>query len=98
MMTEQVLKQTIRTIIRKYLGDSSPVKIFLFGSRATRQHTARSDYDLGIEVDGPILFELIGRIQADPEELPILQKIEVVDFGRVSEDFKKEALAVIEEW
>jgi predicted nucleotidyltransferase len=97
-MTDQELKQTIVHIIRKYLGNAPAVNIFLFGSRAARQHIPRSDYDIGIETGTPIPFAMMGRIQADLDELPVLQRIEVVDFCRVSDAFKKEALVSVEEW
>ena len=53
-MTEQELQQAIVRIIRKYLGNSPTIKIFLFGSRATGQHTLRSDYDIGIDAETPL--------------------------------------------
>jgi predicted nucleotidyltransferase len=96
-MTEHELKHAIVRIIRTYLS-APEVKIFLFGSRATGQHTARSDYDIGIETGAPIPLEILGRLQADLDALPVLTKIEVVDLCRVSEGFKYEALASAQAW
>ena len=97
-LTEDDLRHAIGRIIRTYLGHSPHVKIFLFGSRATRHHTSRSDYDIGIEAAQPIPLEVLGRIQGELDALPILPKIEVVDLCRVSEAFKREALATAQAW
>ena len=96
-MTEQELQHAIVRIIRTYLN-APEVKIFLFGSRATWQHTPQSDYDIGIETGAPIPLEVLGRLQAEIDELPVLPKIEVVDLHRVSEAFKHEALAAAQVW
>ena len=96
-MTEHELKHAIVRIIRTYLS-APDVKIFLFGSRATGQHTPQSDYDIGIETGAPIPLEVWGRLQAELDALPVLPKIEVVDLHRVSEAFKHEALATAQIW
>jgi predicted nucleotidyltransferase len=96
-MTEPELKHTIVRIIRTYLS-APDVKIFLFGSRATGQHTPQSDYDIGIETGSPIPLEVWGQLQAEIDALPVLQKIEVVDLHRVSDAFKRAALAAAQIW
>ena len=97
-LTEDALRDAIGRIIRTSLGHAPHVKIFLFGSRATRHHTSRSDYDIGIEAEQPIPLEVLGRIQGELDALPVLPKIEVVDLCRVSEAFKREALATAQAW
>lgn len=95
-MTEQELRQAIVRILRTHLGDHT--RIFLFGSRTVGQHTPRSDYDIGVEAEAPVPLEVMARLQGDLDDLPVLQKIEVVDLGRVSETFKQEALASAQAW
>ncbi len=97
-MTEAELQQAIVRIIRASLGSSPAIRIVLFGSRATGRHTPRSDYDIGIDASTPIPLDIFARIQADIEALPVLQKIDVVDLGRVSAAFRNAALAVAQEW
>jgi predicted nucleotidyltransferase len=96
-MTEHELKHAIVRIIRTYLS-APDVTIFLFGSRATGQHTPQSDYDIGIETGAPIPLEVWGRLQAELDALPVLPKIEVIDLHRVSEAFKRAALATAQVW
>ena len=73
-------------------------RIVLFGSRATGQHTPRSDYDIGIDAGTPIPLHVMGYIQADIEELPILQKVDVVDLSQASEALRREVTAVAQTW
>ena len=97
-MTEPELQRAIVHIITTHLGHAPNVRIFLFGSRATGQHTPRSDYDIGIDATAPIPLAMLGRIQADLDELPVLPKIEVVDLHRVGETFRQAALASAKAW
>lgn len=97
-MTEAELQRAIVHIITTHLGHAPNVRIFLFGSRATGQHTPRSDYDIGIDAVAPIALATLGRIQADLDELPVLPKIEVVDLHRVGETFRQAALASAKAW
>jgi len=97
-MTEPELQRAIVHIIQTHLGQAPNVRIFLFGSRATGQHTPRSDYDIGLDAAAPIPLATLGRMQADLDELPVLPKIEVVDLHRVGEAFRQAALASAKAW
>jgi len=97
-MTEPELQRAIVHIITMHLGHALNVRIFLFGSRATGQHTPRSDYDIGIDATVSIPLATLGRIQADLDELPVLPKIEVVDLHRVGETFRQAVLASAKAW
>ena len=70
--------------------------MFFFGSRVTRENTARSDYDVGIEAAGSVPLIALGEMKDTLADLPILQKIDLVDFANVSEDFKAVAKQNIE--
>jgi len=56
----------------------------------------RSDIDIGIQGAKPISVSASSEIEEEIENLPILYKIDVVDFSKVSEKFKQVALEKIE--
>jgi predicted nucleotidyltransferase len=88
------LKEEILKILSKYL-DLSQYKVFFFGSRVKGNADERSDIDIGIEgpeIPSHIKFE----IEEELEHLPILYKIDFVDFNNVDEDFKKIAKKYVE--
>jgi len=74
------------------LSAEPQVKLFLFGSRATGHAGVRSDIDIGIDLGHPIALDLLGAVRDAFDDLPILQKVDVVDFCRVDESFKSVAL------
>jgi len=89
------LKKQILEIIGKYL-DLNCYKVFFFGSRVSGKGDERSDIDIGIEGPKPIPTKIMGKIEEEIEQLPILYKIDVVDFKKVSPKFKKVAKEKIE--
>ena len=84
--SSEKLKREVKDIIGKYL-DFDQNKIFVFGSRVTGKGNERSDIDLGIEGTEEISWQAMTKIKEDIENLPILYKIDVVDFKKVSSDF-----------
>ncbi len=89
------LKQDILQIAGRHL-DTRIYKMFFFGSRVTDLKNDRSDIDVGINGPKPLSFSTLASIEADLVNLPILYKIEVVDFNRVSKKFQEVALQKIE--
>lgn len=89
------IKKDILNIVSKHL-DVKNHKIFFFGSRVTGGGNERSDIDVGIEGSAPIPSAAWLEIQSDIENLQTLYKIEIVDFKRVSSEFKETALASVE--
>ncbi|MFN7170975.1 MAG: nucleotidyltransferase domain-containing protein, partial [Candidatus Omnitrophota bacterium] len=89
------LKEEIKKIVGKYL-DLNAYQIFFFGSRVKGDNFPCSDIDIGIEGTEEIPPEAKFKIEEELENLPILYKIEVVDFKHVSEDFRREALKFVE--
>ncbi|HEY4613355.1 MAG TPA: nucleotidyltransferase domain-containing protein [Bacteroidota bacterium] len=87
--------------MKKYLGSRTGVRVFLFGSRAGGHFTERSDFDIGIMLHEPggnlrrVPLELMSRMNEEVEKIPLLQKIDLVDFGRVGEEFQSVALEKI---
>jgi len=84
--SSEKLQEEVKSIIGKYL-DLDQNKIFFFGSRVTKKGNERSDIDLGIEGEKEISWQVMAKIKEDLENLPILYKIDVVDFKKVSPDF-----------
>lgn len=89
------LKKDIIDILRKHL-DLSQFRVFFFGSRVTGGGTDRSDIDVGIEGPEPIPAVAMFAIEEEIENLPVLYKIEIVDFRGVSPKFREVALKDIE--
>lgn len=75
-------------MVRRYLPDPA-YQVFLFGSRAEGTHHPRSDIDIGIDGPAPVPMETLAALQEEFEEAPTLYTIEVVDFRRVSPDFRE---------
>ena len=89
------LKSQILEIAGHHL-DLNRHKLFFFGSRTTGKGSDRSDIDIGILGQKPVPLSKMADIETALENLPLLYKIEVVDFVRVSEKFKEVALQKIE--
>ncbi len=84
--SEEKLKREIAGIVRKHLGGE--YKVFFFGSRVSGGGDTRSDIDVGIEGSGVAPRMAMMCIKDEISELPILYKIDVVDFKNVSQNFK----------
>ncbi|MFQ5431138.1 MAG: nucleotidyltransferase family protein [Nitrospinota bacterium] len=90
------LKKLILEIAGRHL-DLTEYRLFFFGSRVSGTGNERSDIDIGIEGPEPLPAKLFADIVDEVEELPVLYKIEIVDFKKVSPDFREVALQYIED-
>jgi predicted nucleotidyltransferase len=103
METDRVIGQSVLSLVEQKVGElartllaSEPcVNVFVFGSRATGRSVARSDIDLGIDLGHPIAPKVLSAIREAFDELPILQRVDVVDFSSVDETFKAVAFQKI---
>ena len=93
--SEKKLKKEISNIVRKHL-DLNKYKVFFFGSRVRGDNFERADIDLGIDGPEELSPSIKLKIEQEIENLPTLYKIDVVDFKKVSDKFKKQALKNIE--
>ena len=93
--SEKKLKKEILEIVGKYLN-LKKYKVFFFGSRIEKNNSDRSDIDIGIEGPKKISTDIIFKIKEKIDKLPILYKIDIVDFKDVSGDFYKVAKQDIE--
>jgi predicted nucleotidyltransferase len=77
------------------LASEPRVKVFLFGSRATGRASSRSGIGLGIDLSHAIAPEVLVALRDAFDKLPIMPKVDVVDFSCVDEAFKAVALQQI---
>jgi predicted nucleotidyltransferase len=77
-------------VVRRHLPDPS-YRVFLFGSRADGSAHPRSDIDIGIQGPVPVPRAVLAAIEEELEEAPTLFTIDVVDFARVAEKFRRVA-------
>ncbi|MGZ3778707.1 MAG: nucleotidyltransferase domain-containing protein [Mucilaginibacter sp.] len=87
---EQILLW-IKQVLDKNLSGIS-YSAFIFGSQANRTSLIRSDIDIGIVADAEITSWQLSKIIGDIEQLPMLYKIDLVDFREVDDKFKSVAL------
>ena len=93
--SEEKLKQELLKIFAKYI-DLKKYDIFIFGSRATEKNfDDRSDIDIGINGKEEVPRISFNKIKDEIENLPILYKIDLVDFYHTTPKFKKIALQKI---
>jgi len=91
-----LVKQKSYEVASTILASEPRVKVFLFGSRVTGRAVSRSDIDLGIDLGHMIAPEVLAALRDAFDELPIMQKVDVVDFFALDESFKAVALEQIE--
>ena len=89
------LKKELLDIASKHL-DLSRYTIFFFGSRVANKSDDRSDIDVGIQGAELVPTESLRKIKEDIEALPLLYKIDVVDFKHTSDSFREIAKQHIE--
>ncbi len=77
---------------RSFLRSEPRLRFFLFGSRASGTPDPRSDIDIGFDAGRELPLELLDRIRAAFDALPILQTVDVVDFATADPAFKAVAL------
>lgn len=87
-LDEHVMQQ-----IKDYVQAFPHNSVFLFGSRAKGNANSRSDIDIGVFSEKGI--SVVQKIELDEllQDLPILQKVELVDFSEeVTDEFRELAL------
>ncbi len=81
------IARQVARIVRRELSDPA-YRVYLFGSWASGEATARSDIDMGIEGPAPISPVAMTRIREACDSLPTLRTVDVVDLGRVTPAFR----------
>lgn len=90
-----LVERKVRELAGTLLASESYINVFVFGSQATGRALTRSDIDLGIDLGHPIEPYILARIRDAFDDLPILQRVDVVDFSSVDATFKAVALQKI---
>lgn len=93
-MTYQESLDFIHETVRKYLPKEE-YEVFVYGSRATGRAVKWSDIDVGIKGKNKIPSGVLAKISAEIEDSGVPYFVDVVDFSRASERFKKLALRKI---
>lgn len=88
---EAKFKKEIKNLIGKHI-DLNKRQLVVFGSRVNGKASKWSDIDLGILGTEKIPSNIMGKIKDDLVEMPILYKIDVIDFANTSQEFKNIAL------
>ena len=89
---QPLVEETCRRLGATLLAAEPRVRIFLFGSRASGHGHPRSDIDLGVDLGRPVPPELMARLRDAFDALPILQRVDLVDFAAADPEFKQVAL------
>ncbi len=90
------IKRMLKELFRELSPALKGYKVFLFGSRATRTASPRSDFDVGVYGDKPMALHVFYRIEDRLDALATLYAIDWVDFNRVDPGFRERALKNIE--
>lgn len=84
--SQKKLEKEILEIAGKYL-DLKKYKVFFFGSRVSGKGNDKSDIDVGIEGPEKIPDSVIFNIKDGVEGLPILYKIDIINFTDADKNF-----------
>ncbi|MBU1246946.1 nucleotidyltransferase domain-containing protein [Patescibacteria group bacterium] len=87
-------EEQIKDIIFRHLSPKK-YKVFIFGSRVSGKAKKYSDYDIGILGKNSLPAKDKVLIEELLEESNIPQKVDIVDFSLVSQEFQKIALSKI---
>jgi predicted nucleotidyltransferase len=87
-----LVRSKVEELARTLLASEPQVNVFVFGSRASGRAGSRSDIDVGVDLGHVIRPETLAALREAFDDLPILQKVDVVDFFTVDDSFKSVAL------
>ncbi|MER3482710.1 MAG: nucleotidyltransferase domain-containing protein [Meiothermus sp.] len=94
MSTVLDLPKTFAGIVRGQMNGN--YRLYLFGSRVQGRATERSDYDLGLWTSGPLEYAVLEAIRAQLDELPVMQKVDLVWLNEADPEFVAHALRYAE--
>ena len=76
-----------KTILKRLAPETA--QIFLFGSYAKGIAHDKSDIDIAIKMNGPLPTGKWALLEDDFENSDLLPKVDLVDYNRVTDGFKK---------
>jgi predicted nucleotidyltransferase len=96
-MARQSYLNEIKKIVLNYF-QNEPVRVFIFGSRATGKAKETSDFDIGVESRSKnyrVNRKKLTYLREALEESNIPFEVDVVDMDNAGSEFKSEALKKI---
>lgn len=93
---EDKFKKEIKALVGRYLNLNKH-QLVIFGSRVSGKASKWSDIDVGILGSQKIPMRTMSNIKESVEEMPILYKIDVIDFAGADKKFKDVALQAYEQ-
>ncbi len=84
---DEKIKEKIINVIHALIPQAD---IYLFGSRATGQHHARSDYDIALDANTKIDRLDIGEVRDMLNASNMPYSFDIIDFHNIGEDLKKD--------
>jgi|UPI000120E3CB Predicted nucleotidyltransferases len=76
----------VQDILQSHIPD---LEVWIFGSRATGKAKNTSDLDIAIIANDPIDMMLLANIKDTFSESNLPFKVDIVDYGNVSPEFRK---------
>ncbi len=89
MKTNDKIKEKIINVIHALIPQAD---IYLFGSRATEQHHAKSDFDIALDAGKPLDRLDVGEVKDMLNASNIPYRFDIVDFHTVGQDLKNDIL------
>ena len=83
------IEKKLLSSISTHLSAKSPYSVILFGSYAKGTQKATSDIDVAIKGSSPLDLATWVKIEGSLEESSIPQKVDVIDYHRVSKEFQQ---------
>ncbi len=93
--TDPVVRQIKETVYR--FVDPRQYRVFVFGSRVTGHARRYSDYDVGIHGSAPLPAGVKTAIEEAFEDSDLPYTVDLVDFARVSDQFRSIAGSKVQE-
>jgi len=90
-MTDAATRTFIKQTLRAHLPDPS-YRFFLFGSRVIGDAHPYSDFDVGIVGKTPAPSMAMDAIKEELEESNLPVRVDVVDFLKIADSFKRVAM------
>ena len=85
----------VQIVVAEQLNGIS-FQLFLFGSQSNLAALKNADIDIGIDAERQLTATEINSIKSKLDDLPTLYEFDIVDFNKVTNNFKNIALQNIE--
>ena len=87
----------VRRLVLDALADH-PVKVYLFGSRATGTATRKSDVDVAVDPAAPLPARVLSDLREALEESTIHYFVDVADLSTVDAEFRRHVISEAVPW